>query len=206
MSLTEQDLSNLVRRMADLHLPVSIADITDYYEAFHEFDRDNSGNISTAELGQVMRSLGENPTGMELETVINEFDEDGSGNIEFPEFLTMMARKAKDQREKEHLHWQETFRVFTTPSSLPGNCVTVDKDGKEVTSEPKTLEQAGFDKEPKLADRELPIDEFRFVMSSLNISGRRIVTMSEVDEMINAVDDGDGLLDYGEFVKLIERH
>ena len=43
-------------------------------------------------------------------------------------------------------------------------------------------------------------------MSSLNISGRRIVTMSEVDEMINAVDDGDGLLDYGEFVKLIERH
>ena len=102
-------------------------------------------------------------SGFYLQTVINEFDEDGSGNIEFPEFLTMMARKAKDQREKEHLHWQETFRVFTTPSSLPGNCVTVDKDGKEVTSEPKTLEQAGFDKEPKLADRELPIDEFRYV-------------------------------------------
>ena len=75
----------------------------------------------------------------------------------------MMARKAKDQREKEHLHWQETFRVFTTPSTLPGNVVTVDKDGKEVTIAPKTLEQAGFDKEPKLADRELPIDEFRYI-------------------------------------------
>jgi hypothetical protein len=37
----------------------------------------------------------------------------------------------------------------------------VPKDGKEVTLPPKTLEQAGFDKEPKLADRELPIDEFR---------------------------------------------
>lgn len=39
----------------------------EYYEAFAEFDRDKSGNISTSELGQVMRSLGENPTSMELE-------------------------------------------------------------------------------------------------------------------------------------------
>ena len=53
----------------------------------------------------------------------------------------------------------ETF--FFSSSTLPGNVVTVDKDGKEVTVPPKTLEQAGFDKEPKLADRELPIDEFR---------------------------------------------
>jgi calmodulin len=152
-----------------------------------------------------MRSLGENPTGMELETIINEFDEDGSGNIEFPEFLMMMARKAKEQKEKEHLHWQVTFRVFTTPSTLPGTRVTM-KDGKEVTIAPKTLEQAGFDKEPRLADRELPIDEFRFIMRNLNISGRRLVTMDEVDEMIRAVDDGDGLLDYGEFVNLIQKH
>jgi len=74
-----------------------------------------------------------------------------------------------------------------------------------VTVFPKTLEQAGFDKEPKITDRELPIDEFRFVMSSLNISGRRIVSMEEVDEMINAVDDGDGRLDYQEFIKLLTK-
>ena len=42
-------------------------------------------------------------------------------------------------------------------------------------------------------------------MSNLNISGRRIVTMDEVDEMINAVDDGDGLLQFDEFVNLIQR-
>jgi len=205
MSLTEEDLASYARRMTDLKLPVTLGDIADYYEAFHEFDRDNSGSISTGELGNVMRSLGENPTGMELETIINEFDEDGSGNIEFPEFLMMMARKAKEQKEKEHLHWQETFRVFTTPSTLPGTTVTM-KDGKEVTIAPKTLEQAGFDKEPRLADRELPIDEFRFIMRNLNISGRRLVTMDEVDEMIRAVVDGNGLLDYGEFVNLIQKH
>ena len=43
-------------------------------------------------------------------------------------------------------------------------------------------------------------------MRNLNISGRRLVTMDEVDEMIRAVDDGDGLLDYGEFVNLIQKH
>lgn len=48
--------------------------------------------------------------------MINEFDEDGNGTIEFPEFVIMMARKAKEHFEKEHLHWQETFRVFTMPS------------------------------------------------------------------------------------------
>jgi len=42
-------------------------------------------------------------------------------------------------------------------------------------------------------------------MSSLNISGRRVVSMEEVDEMINAVDDGDGKLDYQEFIKLLTK-
>merc|ERR1712186_157354 len=95
------DLANLRRRLAEARVfDVTEEDVHGFYEAFHEFDRDASGNINTSELGAVMRSLGENPTGMELETIINEFDEDGNGNIEFPEFLTMMARKAKDQREK----------------------------------------------------------------------------------------------------------
>jgi Ca2+-binding EF-hand superfamily protein len=53
--------------MAHIDLPVSVVEVEEYYEAFHLFDRDNSGNISTNELGNVMRSLGENPTSMELE-------------------------------------------------------------------------------------------------------------------------------------------
>ena len=37
-------------------------EIENYKEAFLEFDKDGSGNISMMELGTVMRTLGENPT------------------------------------------------------------------------------------------------------------------------------------------------
>uniref|UniRef100_A0A8C5MPD6 EF-hand domain-containing protein n=1 Tax=Leptobrachium leishanense TaxID=445787 RepID=A0A8C5MPD6_9ANUR len=40
-----------------------------------------------------MRSLGQNPTEAELQDMINEVDADGNGTIDFPEFLTMMARR-----------------------------------------------------------------------------------------------------------------
>ncbi|TRY68451.1 hypothetical protein TCAL_04687 [Tigriopus californicus] len=184
--LTEGDIDSVIHKLAEHDLQVTSDEVLEYHEAFSEFDRDKNQNISTSELGCVMRSLGENPTSMELEAIINEFDEDGNGTIEFPEFSIMMARKAKDQQQKEHLHWQETFRVFTTPREYPKT--------------PKELQE-----EHPIVERVLPIDEFRYVMSSLNISSRRIVDASTVDEMIAAVDDGDGKLDFKEFVELIQK-
>jgi calmodulin len=47
-----------------------------------------------------MRSLGQNPTEAELQDMINEVDADGSGAIDFPEFLTMMARKMNNTDSK----------------------------------------------------------------------------------------------------------
>ena len=159
------------------------------------------GTITTKELGTVMRSLGQNPTEAELMDMIQEvgfafhnwsllttcvykhlervfltfffcrrfcvifvqIDADGSGTIDFPEFLTMMARKMKDTDSEEEI--LEAFKVF-------------DKDGN------------GF----------ISAAELRHIMTNL---GEKL-TDEEVDEMIREADiDGDGQINYEEFVKMM---
>ena len=104
----------------------SVAEIK---EAFRLFDQDGDGYISLAELGRVMRSLGalllihlrplvsvsrspllgQNPTEAELQDMIDEVDADGNGMVDFPEFLTMMARKTRYSESDEI---KEAFKVF----------------------------------------------------------------------------------------------
>ncbi|KAJ3191747.1 hypothetical protein HK101_007440 [Irineochytrium annulatum] len=137
--------------------------IAEFKEAFSLFDKDGDGTITTKELGTVMRSLGQNPTEAELQDMINEVDADGNGTIDFPEFLTMMARKMKDTDSEEEI--KEAFKVF-------------DKDGN------------GF----------ISAAELRHVMTNL---GEKL-TDEEVDEMIREADvDGDGQINYEEFVKMM---
>jgi calmodulin len=54
---------------------------------------DGDGVITTKELGDVMRSLGQKPTESDLQDMINEVDADGSGTIDFNEFLTVRVRR-----------------------------------------------------------------------------------------------------------------
>eukprot|EP00977_Amphora_coffeiformis_P013184 scaffold3403_cov158-Amphora_coffeaeformis.AAC.2 len=117
--------------------------IAEFKEAFSLFDKDGDGTITTKELGTI--------------------DADGSGTIDFPEFLTMMARKMKDTDSEEEI--LEAFKVF-------------DKDGN------------GF----------ISAAELRHIMTNL---GEKL-TDEEVDEMIREADiDGDGQINYEEFVKMM---
>ncbi|KAF3393951.1 Calmodulin [Penicillium rolfsii] len=145
--------------------------VSEYKEAFSLFggysackqDKDGDGQITTKELGTVMRSLGQNPSESELQDMINEVDADNNGTIDFPEFLTMMARKMKDTDSEEEI--REAFKVF-------------DRDNN------------GF----------ISAAELRHVMTSI---GEKL-TDDEVDEMIREADqDGDGRIDYNEFVQLM---
>jgi hypothetical protein len=71
--------------------------IAEYKEAFSLFDKSGDGTITTKDLGTVIRALGKNPTEAELQDIINEVDPNGDGTVDFPSFLTIMARKMKDQ-------------------------------------------------------------------------------------------------------------
>ncbi|KAG8761361.1 hypothetical protein FRC14_004766 [Serendipita sp. 396] len=76
--------------------------------AFSLFDKDGDGKITTQELGEVMRSLGHNPTQRELLAMIAESDTNGNGTIEYSEFLDMMARQKKDDEED----LMDVFKIF----------------------------------------------------------------------------------------------
>lgn len=53
----------------------------EFKAAFDMFDADGGGDISTKELGTVMRMLGQNPTKEELDAIIEEVDEDGERRV-----------------------------------------------------------------------------------------------------------------------------
>jgi len=57
--------------------------------------------------------------------MINEVDADGNGTIDFPEFLTMMARKMKDTDSEEEI--REAFRVFDKVNHPKGTDVFLDQ-------------------------------------------------------------------------------
>lgn len=84
--------------------------IAEFKEAFALFDKDSDGKVTTKELGTVMRSLGQNPSESELADMINEVDANSDGSIDFPEFLTMMAKKMKDTDLDAEI--AEAFKVF----------------------------------------------------------------------------------------------
>lgn len=56
------------------------------YHIYHEYHAEiwRVGQITTKELGTVMRSLGQNPSESELQDMINEVDADNNGTIDFP--------------------------------------------------------------------------------------------------------------------------
>ncbi|ARV63110.1 histidine kinase [Nostocales cyanobacterium HT-58-2] len=88
-------------------------EVAKLWEAFKVFDADGSGAISTEELGQVMRSLGQSPSDIDLRDMIKEVDVDLSGSIDFEEFKTLLLSQQGDRKSRLKL----AFSVFDEDGS-----------------------------------------------------------------------------------------
>lgn len=79
--------------------------LQDMRDTFGLFDRNGDWQISTKELGRMLKLLGQRVHPKLLAGMINEFDADGSGFMEWPEFLSLMATQLKggDDDEDEYV-------------------------------------------------------------------------------------------------------
>lgn len=70
------------------------------------FDKDLDGRITTAELGIVMRSLGQRPTETELKNMVTLVDQDGKLILLFKNIVVIQFKKIK---EMEQLNSMNSF-------------------------------------------------------------------------------------------------
>merc|ERR1711955_152969 len=63
-----------------------------FEKLFYSFDTDKDGQITTAELSTVMKSLGQQASDEELEAMIGKMDKDNNGYIDLQEFLKFCAQ------------------------------------------------------------------------------------------------------------------
>ena len=68
------------------------------------------GKITTRELGSVLRSLGQNPTDNELQSIVNQVDFNQNGMIEFDEFVLLMMNHQTTTPDHD---FNYAFRYFS---------------------------------------------------------------------------------------------
>lgn len=84
--------------------------IKEFKEAFEMFDRDKDGLINQQELGNILRSLGHEPSDQDLSDMISEVDSNEDKRVDFAEFMQIMLKRMKQSDIEEELI--EAFRIF----------------------------------------------------------------------------------------------
>ncbi|KAI6186410.1 Calmodulin [Aphelenchoides besseyi] len=179
---TLQTSAHMMQFSEEIIRQLTIEEIDEFREAFMMFDKDGNGTISTKELGVAMRSLGQNPTEQEILEMINEVDIDGNGQIEFPEF------------------WQDLLVISFGAFSVMMKRMMKETDSEMIREAFRNKAKAKLQVFDKDGNGVITAQEFRYFMIHMGNN----FSEQEVDEMIKEVDvDGDGDINYEEFVKMM---
>ncbi|KAI9016928.1 hypothetical protein HDU85_002945 [Gaertneriomyces sp. JEL0708] len=141
---------------------LSESQIAELQEAFSLFDDDSDGIITCAQLGSVMRAIGQCPTEKELNEIAKQ---KGSSGVDFPEFLALASRRMAGNIDFDK-EIREAFRIFDpentgklSPAELRHVLTTV---GEKLSAE----EVEDLVRECGLKDGAIALDDFIRVMSA----------------------------------------
>ncbi|KAL8346909.1 hypothetical protein RB601_003445 [Gaeumannomyces tritici] len=144
-------------------------------EVFDIIDKDGTGSISAEEFADAMESLGLSATDAEAQDIIADIDTNKDGQIDFHEFLRAMAHPETNQA--------------LDPNSQKHD---INKEQRELLQAFEVIDQDG--------SGSISPDELRRALRHLG----DFYTDEEITEMINHADlDGNGSIDYQEFVQLM---
>ncbi|KLU81384.1 hypothetical protein MAPG_00474 [Magnaporthiopsis poae ATCC 64411] len=144
-------------------------------EVFDIIDKDGTGSISAEEFADAMESLGLSATDAEAQDIINDIDINKDGQIDFHEFLRAMAHP-------------ETDRALNPNSQKPD----MKKEQRELLQAFKVFDQDG--------SGSISPEELRQALRQLG----DFYSDEEINDMISHADlDGNGSIDYQEFVQLM---
>jgi len=141
--------------------------LVQYKKAFAKFDKDSSGIISSKQLRQLLRTLGHNPSDIELRELVNQVDIDENGKIDFNEFIIMIGYFDKANNEAEDL--TDIFRVFDAPN---------DEDGIDITELRRIWEE--------FLRHAVSVEEFEEMISVIDDDGNGEINRFELLEILQS--------------------
>lgn len=133
-------------------------------ETFKLYDKDENGRLSVKEVGQLWRSIGENPTEAQIQEMFDAIDTDGSGSIDCKEFVSWISENGKKEEYPEE-SMREAFRVF----DRDGNGYVSREELKRIMSE--------------LGDEPLSPEELDAIMNNFDDDGDDRINYDEFIEM-----------------------
>lgn len=160
----------------DFNLPPHL--VQELTDSFTFFDRNGDGQISKAELGAVLRSLGQSVTEADLEKLMNDVDVNGDGYIDLYEFIDLNTR-AMNECPMMDTETESLDQSVSTEGLLSAfNVFDADRNGFISAEELHRVLVA-------LGDEKISLEDCRRMIKCVDEDGDQMVDFREFETMMS---------------------